>query len=99
MEITSGKLNSEFVREHWRDVVDYVVAGNHVVVSRNSKPAVAIIHVEDFRALMDELEDLRDLRLAQKSLVADAAAGDPVAIRILQRDAAPTPDVAEDESL
>jgi prevent-host-death family protein len=58
----SGKLSSDFVRRHWRDVVDYVVKGEHVVVNRSGKPLVAIIPYEDFRALIEELEDLHDSR-------------------------------------
>lgn len=85
MEITSGKLGSDVVRRNWRDTVDYVRGGNHVVVNLAGKPVVAIIPIEDWNALKDTLEDMHDNRLVEQSLQEDAAAGDPVAIRVLAR--------------
>lgn len=87
MEITSGKLTSDVVRRHWRDVLDYVEkGGNHVVVSRSTKPVVAIIPYEDFKALVSELEDMYDMRCVVRNLAQDLAEGDPDSLRFhLQR--------------
>lgn len=83
----TGKMAARDVRENWRDAVDYVVGGNHMVISRSGKPVVALIPFEDFVALKGELEDLHDVRSAQKSLADGALDGDPVALRVLARDA------------
>lgn len=85
MEKPSGKLSSDYVRRKWRDTVDYVRQGNHVVVSLAGKPVVAIIPVEDFDKLIKELEDFHDSRAAEKNIAVDAAAGDPVALKVLRR--------------
>lgn len=85
MEIKSGRMSSDTVRRNWRDVMDYVDKGNHVVVSRSGKPVVALIPIGDFQALINELDDLHENRLVEKSLAEDAAAGDPVATRVIER--------------
>jgi prevent-host-death family protein len=50
-----------------REVLDKVYLGEKdVVIERNGKPVAAIIPVEDYLALQEELEDLRAGRLAQQ---------------------------------
>ena len=58
-------LSSREARTRWRDVLDAVNQGKtDVVIERYGKPVAAVIAYEDYEALMEELEDLRDGRLA-----------------------------------
>jgi len=58
-------LSSREARTKWRDVLDAVSQGKtDVVIERYGKPVAAVIAYEDYEALMEELEDLRDGRLA-----------------------------------
>lgn len=61
-------MSSDAVRSQWRTVVDTAMQGKDIVVQRYGKPAVAIIAYEDFIALQEMLEDLRDLREAQEAM-------------------------------
>lgn len=87
MDIKSGRLPAREVRDHWRDVVDYVREGNHVVVERNGKPLIAIIPIEDFNLLKSQFEDMYDNRLLAKELAEYMAIRetdpDPVMERLL----------------
>lgn len=83
----SNIMKARDVRDNWRDVLDYVVSGEHVGVTRSGKPIVAIIPWEDFQVVKEDLEDLYDIRSSQKNLAQDAADGDPVSLRVLARDA------------
>ncbi len=64
MNIT--KLSSREARTNWRDVLDTIDNGTaDVVIERYGKPIATLIPYKDYEALLDELEDLRDGRLAQ----------------------------------
>ena len=58
-------MSSEAVRSDWRNVADTVVGGTVVVMERYGKPLMAMIPYADFIALQEQLEDLRDLRVAE----------------------------------
>jgi prevent-host-death family protein len=57
-------FSSDEARTHWRDILDIGMRGGDVVVERYGKPVVAVIPYEDYEALIDALDDLRDGRLA-----------------------------------
>ena len=58
-------MSSEEIRSDWRNVADTVVGGTVVVMERYGKPLMAIIPYADYLALQEQLEDLRDLRMAE----------------------------------
>ena len=82
MEIKTGKYSSDMVRKNWRDVVDSVMMGQHVIVTRSGKEVAAMIPMEDFRRLSRQLEDMADIRAVERNIAADLAEGDPVARRM-----------------
>ena len=58
-------MDSRSTRMKWRDVLDTVTTGaSDVVVTRNSKASVAIIPFEDYEAIIEQLEEIRESRLA-----------------------------------
>ncbi|MGE0116282.1 MAG: type II toxin-antitoxin system Phd/YefM family antitoxin, partial [Steroidobacteraceae bacterium] len=57
-------LDTRSVRAQWRDVVDQVVAGSDVIVTRAGKPTVAVISYADYERIQDELADLRSAQMA-----------------------------------
>jgi prevent-host-death family protein len=59
-------MTAEEVRRGLGDVFDAVVAGQDVVIERRSKPVVAMIRYEDYAAIQEELEDLRDAQRARE---------------------------------
>jgi prevent-host-death family protein len=59
-------MAAEEVRRDLRHVFDEVVAGQDIVVERYSKRVIAMIRYEDYEALLEELEDLRDARRADE---------------------------------
>ena len=64
--MTVKKLSSREARTNWRDVLDTINKGTaDVVIERYGKPIATLIPYEDYEALLEELEDLRDGRLAQ----------------------------------
>lgn len=64
--MTQTVLSSREARTKWRDVLDAVNQGKtDIVIERYGKPVAAVIAYEDYEALLEELEDLRDGRLAQ----------------------------------
>jgi hypothetical protein len=58
-------MSSEEIRSDWRNVSDAVMGGAIVVMERYGKPLMAMIPYADYIALQEQLEDLRDLRLAE----------------------------------
>jgi prevent-host-death family protein len=67
MEATQNGVkvfSSDEARTRWRDILDIGMRGGDVVVERYGKPVVAVIPYEDYEALIDALDDLRDGRLA-----------------------------------
>ncbi len=61
-------VSSDQARARWREVLNTAAAGNSVVVERYGKPEAAIIPYEDFLALAELLEELRDARHAVAAL-------------------------------
>lgn len=58
-------ISSREGRSRWRDLLDIVDARqDDIVIERNGKPIAAMIPYEDFLALQDALEDLRDAQEA-----------------------------------
>jgi prevent-host-death family protein len=65
--MTSYTINSREARKKMREVLDSVyLKDQDVVIERNGKPIAAIIPLEDYLALKDELEDLRAGREADR---------------------------------
>lgn len=58
-------IDSRQARKRWRDMMDAAVMGDAVVISRYRTPQAVLINYEDYLALQDELDDLRDARLAR----------------------------------
>jgi len=58
-------LKSEEARKEWRAMLDAVMAGDTVVIKRYNTPAAAVINYDDFVALQDAFDDLRDARMAR----------------------------------
>jgi prevent-host-death family protein len=63
-------MKAEEVRRGLGEVFDEVVAGQDIVIERRSKPVVAMIRYEDYEAIQEELEDLRDAQRAREVLEA-----------------------------
>lgn len=67
-------------RARWREVVDAAQAGHDTVIERGGKRVAVVIPHDDYLALLEELEDIRDARLALPELEAwrnDPATGRP----------------------
>ncbi len=63
--MTKQTLSSDNARLNWHTVLDDVGAGKmDTVVERYGKPVVAVIPYEDYVALQEALEELRDARSA-----------------------------------
>lgn len=64
-------LSAQDVRAKWREVVDAAQTDRvDTVVQRYGKPVAVVIPHDDYMALQEELEDLRDARLALAELEA-----------------------------
>ena len=61
-------LDSNEARTHWRDVLDASAKGVDTVITRYNKPVSVMINYEDYLALAEHLEDLRDAREAKAAL-------------------------------
>lgn len=59
--------SSDVARAQWRDILDIAMRGGDIVVERYGKPVATVIPYEDYIALLDALEDLRDGREAQQA--------------------------------
>ena len=57
-------MKSRQARQEWRDMLDKVQTGEDVIIERNGKRVAAVIPVEDYEMLQEELEDLRIARRA-----------------------------------
>jgi len=67
-------------RARWREVLDAAQAGNDTVIERGGKRVAVVIPHDDYLALLEELVDIRDARLALPELEAwrsDPATGRP----------------------
>jgi prevent-host-death family protein len=58
-------ISSREARTRWRDVLDKVLTRSaDVIIERSGKPVAVLIPVEDYKQLIDELDDLRASRRA-----------------------------------
>jgi prevent-host-death family protein len=61
-------LSSEQARIQWRGVIDAAVAGENVIIERYGKPTAVVISYQDFAAIEEIMEDLRDAREVEAAL-------------------------------
>ena len=62
-------VSSREVRTKWRTILDTVDRGTaDVVIERYGKPIATLIPYADYEALLEYLEDLRDVRYATAAL-------------------------------
>jgi prevent-host-death family protein len=59
-------MNTEDVRRGLSGVLSDVAAGQDIVIERYSKKVGVVISYEDYEAIQEKLEDLRDARLAEQ---------------------------------
>jgi prevent-host-death family protein len=59
-------MNAEDVRRGLSGVFSDIAAGQDVVIERYNKKVGVLISYEDYEALQEQLEDLRDARLAEE---------------------------------
>lgn len=62
--MTVQTLDSHQARLRWRDMLDAAHTGSDVIIERYGKPMATLIPYEDYQALLDELDDLREARRA-----------------------------------
>lgn len=61
------EMSSREARERWREVLDTVMKGkNDVAITRYGEPIAVVIPADDYEALVDEIEELRMSRLAER---------------------------------
>jgi prevent-host-death family protein len=75
-------MDSNTVRNQWRAVLDENAKGVDTIVTRYGKPVSVVISYEDYLAVQEQLEDLRDGRYAEQVLAAIKA--DPSRVRPLR---------------
>lgn len=69
--MTVQVMQAAEVRANWRKVLDAALTREaDTVIERSGKPIAALIPHDDYVALQEELEDLRDARLALPELEA-----------------------------
>jgi prevent-host-death family protein len=60
-------MKSEEARTHWRDLLDMASAGDtDIVIERHGKPTAAVVSYERYAEVQAILEELRELRDADK---------------------------------
>jgi prevent-host-death family protein len=60
-------ISSREARARWRDLLDRIITrDSDIIIERNGKPIAAMIPVDDYQNLLDELEDLRSTRRASE---------------------------------
>lgn len=59
-------MNTEDVRRGLSGVLSDVAEGQDIVIERYSKKVGVVISYEDYEALQEKLEDIRDARLAEQ---------------------------------
>jgi len=61
-------ISSKEARARWRDLLDTVSGRKvEVIISRNKKPIVAMIAIEDYEVLREQLEELKAARRAEEA--------------------------------
>ena len=79
-------LDSNQARNHWREMLDTVLASNaDVVITRYSQPVAAVVSYEDYLAVADELTRLRTRRARQR-VIAEGRATMLASEQVLARD-------------
>ena len=58
-------MQSEEARLAWRTILDTASSGGDVVIKRHNKPTAVLIGYGDYLAILEELEEQRELRMAQ----------------------------------
>jgi antitoxin (DNA-binding transcriptional repressor) of toxin-antitoxin stability system len=61
-------LKSDHARQHWRDLLDQIAAGEEMVIERYNKAVAAMIPIDIYLALQEEIEDLRLAPIARAEL-------------------------------
>ncbi len=75
-------IDSDEARTHWRDVLDASAKGVDTVITSHNKPVSVLINYDDYLALVEYLEDLRDARDAKAIL--ETIRKDPSQVRPLR---------------
>jgi PHD/YefM family antitoxin component YafN of YafNO toxin-antitoxin module len=61
-------MSSDDIRRDWHEVVGNVTSGGTVVVQDANQDVAAIIPIEYFLALREQIEELEDIRNAENAL-------------------------------
>jgi len=74
--MTVKALDSNQARNHWREMLDIVMADDDtdVIITRYNKPVVAVVAYEDYLDLQDELTKRRAERRARRLAKAETLA-------------------------
>jgi len=59
-------ITAEELRRGLGEAFDVVVSGQDLVIERRSKPVAVMIRYQDYEAIQQELEDLRDAQRAKE---------------------------------
>ena len=59
-------VTAEELRRGLGDVFDVIMTGQDVVIQRRAKPVAVMIRYQDYEAIQQELEDLRDAQRAKE---------------------------------
>lgn len=61
------EMSSREARKNWREVLDTVMTGSSdVAITRYGQAVAVIIPAEDYKALANEIDELRMARIAEK---------------------------------
>jgi prevent-host-death family protein len=61
------EMSSREARKNWRDVLDTVMTGSSdVAITRYGQAVAVIIPADDYKALANEIDELRMARMAEK---------------------------------
>ncbi len=75
-------INSREARAKFRDLLDRLLAKEtDIIIERNGKPICAMIPIEDYEELLDELDEMRAARRAAalyENWMEDPATGQPI---------------------
>ncbi|NKQ36016.1 MAG: type II toxin-antitoxin system Phd/YefM family antitoxin [Chloroflexi bacterium] len=81
-------LDSNQARNHWREMLDMVLADNDtdVIITRYNKPVVTMVAYEDYLDIQDELMKRRAERRAKRRAKAETLATMLASERVLARE-------------
>jgi len=61
------KMSSREARKNWREVLDTVMTGSSdVAITRYGQAVAVVIPADDYKALENEIDELRMARIAEK---------------------------------